>query len=71
MKPRIKKLIGVCIIVPAIFIYLAAAAALGVMVPDFWLLKLAYYVVAGVIWAFPLKHLMKWMNAEPPASPSR
>lgn len=69
MEPRIKKLIGLAILLPALFIYIFIAAAIGERVPDFWLLKLVYYIIAGVVWAFPMKPLMMWMNA-PKASSS-
>ncbi len=65
MRPRIKKLIGIFILLPYFIAYAFAAAALGEQVPDFWLLKLLYFMVAGIVWVFPVKYLMMWMNAEP------
>jgi len=65
MSPRYKKLLGLFILLPGIFFYLLAAAALSERVPDFWLIKLVYFIVAGIIWAFPVKYLIQWMNAEP------
>ena len=65
MSPRIKKLLGLLILLPALFFYLFAAAALSEQLPDFWLIQLIYFIVAGVVWAFPMKYLMRWMNAEP------
>ncbi len=65
MRARVKKLIGMAILVPGLAAYLFAAAALGEATPDHWLVRLVYFVVAGVAWAFPVKHLMRWMNAEP------
>jgi len=41
--------------------YIGAAVALGdVVVHRHWLLQLAYYVVAGIAWAFPAKWLIVW-----------
>ncbi len=68
MKPRIKKLIGFMALLPALVVYVGGAAALGDRVPDNQLLKVAFYLVAGVAWAFPVKYLMLWMNAEPRAA---
>lgn len=65
MPPRIKKLIGFSLFLPALIVYFFAAAALGERVPDIQLLKAAYFLVAGVAWALPAKFLMQWMNAEP------
>ena len=65
MPPRVKKLVGFMVFLPVLMLYFFAAAALGERIPDTQLLKVPYYVVAGIAWAFPSKHLMAWMNAEP------
>ena len=65
MTPRLKKLLGIFILLPGLTIYLFAAAALGEKLPDFWLVKLVYFAAAGVAWAFPIKHFVIWMNADP------
>lgn len=70
MPPRIKKLIGIAITLPYLGVYLFAAAALGERAPAFWPVQLIYYMVAGVIWVFPLKNLMNWMAA-PAKAPQR
>jgi hypothetical protein len=33
-------------------------------VPDFWFLKLLYFIVAGVAWAIPAHYLMRWMEKD-------
>jgi hypothetical protein len=41
--------------------YIGAAVALGdVVVHRHWLLQLAYYLVAGIVWVFPAKWLIVW-----------
>ncbi|MBL4619827.1 MAG: DUF2842 domain-containing protein [Marinicaulis sp.] len=71
MRPRIKKLIGTAFLLPTLLLYFFAAAALGEYVPDINLLKAVFYLLAGIAWAFPTKHLIGWMNAEPKtATPS-
>ena len=65
MSPRYKKLIGFAVFLPALMLYFFGAAALGELVPKFQLLKAAYFLIAGVAWAFPAHYLMKWMEAEP------
>ncbi len=71
MSPRIKKLIGLAILLPALFIYFIAAAALGERVPDHQLLKALYFIAAGVAWALPVIYLLRWAEREkPPANPS-
>ena len=63
MHPRLKKLIGFAFFLPVLMLYFFAAAALGERVPDNQLLKAAYFLIAGVAWAFPAKYLMAWMNS--------
>jgi len=65
VSPRLKKLIAVAVLVPALIVYLFAAAALSEVLPSFWLVKLIYFIIAGVAWAFPIKYLILWANAEP------
>ena len=65
MSPRLKKLLGFALLLPALAAYFLAAAALGVHVPDNQLLKAGYYLFAGVAWALPAKYLIQWMNAAP------
>ena len=65
MSPRIKKLIGFALFLPALMLYFFAAAALGELVPNIQLLKAAYYLVAGIAWAFPARFLMVWMERDP------
>lgn len=64
MPPRIKKLVGFALFLPALMLYFFAAAALGERVPNHQLLKAAYFLLAGIAWAFPTIKLMGWMNAE-------
>ncbi|GAB4524534.1 MAG: hypothetical protein Kow00133_12810 [Amphiplicatus sp.] len=65
MSPRIKKLVGLFVLLPGLAGYFFAAAALGERVPSFWLFQAGYYLIAGIAWAFPAKFLIQWMNREP------
>ncbi len=64
MKPRVKKLLGLVVLLPAVTIYFFAAAALSEVLPANTLMKTVYFVIAGVVWAFPVKYLIFWMNSE-------
>ena len=64
MSPRYKKLIGLALLLPALVAYFFAAAALGEFVPDTQLLKLPYFIVAGVAWAFPTVFFIRWMERD-------
>ncbi len=68
MSPRVKKLIGFLFFLPALILYFFAAAALGERVPNVQILKAAYFLAAGVAWAFPARYLMRWMEREPAKS---
>ena len=65
MKPRVKKLVGFLLFLPALMLYFFAAAALGELIPNIQLLKAAYFLVAGIAWAFPARYLMVWMERDP------
>ncbi len=65
MPMRVKKLLGFALFLPALVLYFFAAAALGERVPNFQLLKVSYFLIAGIAWAFPAKYLMVWMNRGP------
>ena len=65
MPPRVRKLVGIALFLPALMLYFFAAAALGERVPDIQLLKIAYYLTAGIAWAFPARYLMQWMEGDP------
>lgn len=65
MRPRLKKLIGFALFLPALILYFFAAAALGERVPNMQLLKAVYYLFAGIAWTFPAHYLMRWMEREP------
>ena len=65
MSPRVKKLIALAVLLPGLFVYFFAAAALGERVPDMQLLKVLYYIAAGLAWAFPVRYLIMWANADP------
>lgn len=65
MSPRIKKLLGFFLLLPAITLYFFAAAALGERVPNNQLLEALYFLIAGVAWAYPAKFAISWMNADP------
>lgn len=72
MNMRTRKALGCGLLLTYIAIYAGFAAALGE-----WLAPrigawgaVAYYAVAGVLWIFPLKPLMRWMNRGSGSDPS-
>lgn len=69
MHPRLKKLVGFALFLPMLVVYFFAAAALGELVPNHQLLKVIYFLIAGIAWAFPARYAMVWMEAEPAKKP--
>ena len=67
LKPSTKKLIGLIVFLPALLIYAGIVVTIADHVPNHWLIQLVYYVIAGTVWAFPLKPVMMWMNRPAPA----
>lgn len=62
MTPRMKKLVGLLILIPGLTIYMFLAAALGEKTPARWFIQVPYYLVAGILWALPVRSLIIWMN---------
>lgn len=64
MSPRVKKFIGLLILLPGLLVYFGGVVALADRLPEFWVIKLVYFIVTGLAWALPVIPLMKWMNAD-------
>ena len=64
MSPRLKKLIGLVLILAFLVAYVGAAAAIGERIPQHWAALLVYYGLVGTLWGVPLFPLIRWMNRE-------
>jgi hypothetical protein len=62
MGPRTRKFIGCFAMLLFLLFYIGAAAKVGTLLPDQWLVKLVYYLVVGTAWGAPVIPLMSWMN---------
>ena len=62
MSARLRKFIGVGVLLAFMAVYIAVAATVGDHIPKHWLAQLIYYVVAGTAWSAPLIPLVMWMN---------
>lgn len=65
MHPRQKKLILMLGFGPALLAYALLMVWVSQFVPRHWLAQLVYYVLAGTVWAFPLKPVLGWANSPP------
>lgn len=65
MPVRIKKLVGLILMLIWIFFYVLFAMRLAVAVlPDaHWVAELAYYAFAGIAWIIPAGFLIQWMSS--------
>jgi hypothetical protein len=65
MPVRARKLIGGVILVVGIAVYALLAMRLAVAIlPRNWAAELAYAVVAGIVWVFPFRRLLYWMEGK-------
>ena len=64
MSPRLRKFIGMIVILAFCAIYVVFAVTLGSFLPGSKPVQLAYYAVAGTAWSLPLFPLIKWMNRD-------
>ena len=62
MSARVRKFIGGIGILVFLAAYVWAMTALSEHVPDIFVLRLAFYAVAGIGWGVPILPLLSWMN---------
>jgi hypothetical protein len=62
MSARVRKLIGLFVILGFLAAYVVAVVTVGAHVPQAWPWELAFYGIAGVAWGVPLFPLISWMN---------
>ncbi len=55
-RPLIAALLGVAFII----LYIAAAITLPDLLPQYWAVQAVYFLVAGIVWVFPVRWLMLW-----------
>ncbi len=63
MTPSWRKPAGMLLIVAIIIVWAMLIASLsGVVGQWHWVLQLAFYIVAGIVWITPMKPLLRWME---------
>ena len=67
MKPSIRKLAGILIILALILIWAALVASLAPIVGK-WpiVVQGAFYLIMGLVWIVPLKPLIRWIESAQP-----
>jgi hypothetical protein len=64
MSIRLRKFIGLLVLLGWLFVYvlLAVGIAVRVLPGANWLVELLFYAVAGFAWVFPARYLISWMS---------
>jgi hypothetical protein len=55
-RPPAAALMGIVFVIA----YLAGAATLVDWLPQQWVVQAVYFLIAGIIWVFPVRWLMLW-----------
>lgn len=55
-RPTAATLMGIAFVIA----YIAAAVTLADRLPSHWVVTAVYFLVAGVVWVFPVRWLMLW-----------
>ena len=64
-KPSSRSGIGMLILIVGLTLYAFLAAAIGEQLEDFGLaVQMIYYLIAGIVWIFPVKKLLQWMGGK-------
>ncbi len=75
MNARTRKLIGMMILLLGLAGYTLAGVYVAITyIPEHWLVRLGYYIFAGLAWAYPARALLTWMHrplAQTAAHPSK
>ena len=61
-KPSWRKPAGIFLILLLIAVWAWLVATVADHLPHSWLLRTAFFVVAGIIWILPLKPLLRWIE---------
>ncbi len=68
MRQRMRKFVGMGLLVTLVVIYVFAAmlTAVAILPGTSALFQLTYYFVAGMLWALPAALLIRWMQRPDP-----
>ena len=69
MNPRVKKFIGMILLVILVVLYamIASAVAVARLSDSHWITHLAFFGFSGILWVVPAMFLISWMEAKPKA----
>jgi predicted membrane channel-forming protein YqfA (hemolysin III family) len=62
-RPSWRKPAGIFLILLLIAVWGVAVVSLAEALPDLpWPLKALFFIAAGIVWIFPLRPLLRWME---------
>ena len=64
MPIRLRKFIGLMVLLAWLFVYvmLAVGLAMRLLPGAHWTAQLLFYAVAGIAWVFPARYLITWIS---------
>jgi uncharacterized membrane protein len=66
MRVQTRRMIGLASILIFLIVYVAITAQIGAFFVDKHIIvNIGFFVIAGIVWVFPLKPLFNWMRAKP------
>lgn len=66
MSPSARKAIGALAVLAFLTLWIVIAATVGSWLVGWpWWAQGLYYAAAGIVWVFPLRPLLAWMNRQP------
>jgi hypothetical protein len=63
MPPRARKALGLLALLVGLAVYAAIASKLSDVLPASELVRVPYYLAAGLLWIWPALRLIRWMQA--------
>ncbi len=67
MPVRVKKFIGIFIMIVLVIVYAMTAVTVATyrLAESPWYIHMAYFLVTGLLWVLPAMWLIKWMETPP------
>jgi hypothetical protein len=67
MPPRLKKFIGMLILIALVVVYalIATTVATYRLAESPWYIHLAFFAISGVLWVLPAMAVISWMERKP------
>lgn len=67
MPVRLRKFIGMILLVTLVFVYVSVVAVIGMatLSEAKVAIQFVYYAVAGLLWVLPAMWIVKWMHKPP------